>query len=183
MKDTKFYRVETLGMVFDENMELCVPNVIGKKSNFFEGKDSKCGSMPMFAYLSGDVLRDVVTDDIIKFEPNFMLPDGVSVSKSVKHNSLDDIVAISIKPVSVDAMFGWIFELDKEDIKRYITEVDKLKKICSKRYDVRNKVKSIREDEYIKELMLDNIKSFRNDCCRIKREMDSECTFVKKNKC
>ena len=35
----------------------------------------------------------------------------------------------------------------------------------------------------VKELMLDNIKSFRNDCCRIKREMDSECTFVKKNKC
>ena len=180
MKDTKFYRVETLGMVFDENMELCVPNVIGKKSNFFEGKDSKCGSMPMFAYLSGDVLRDVVTDDIVKFESNFILPDGVSVSKSIKDDSLDDIVAISIKPVTVDAMFGWVFELDSEDIKRYITEVDKLKKISIRRYGVRNKVKSIREDEYLKGLMLDNINSFKNNCFLIKREMNSDFKFVKK---
>ncbi len=180
MKDTKFYRVETLGMVFDENMELCVPNVIGKKSDFFKGKDSKCGSMPMFAYLSGDVLRDVVTDDIIKFEPNFMLPDGVSVSKSIKDDSLDDIVAVSIKPVTVDAMFGWVFELDSEDIKRYITEVDKLKKISIRRYGVRNKVKSIREDEYLKGLMLDNINSFKNNCFLIKREMNSDFKFVKK---
>ena len=180
MKDTKFYRVETLGMVFDENMELCVPNVIGKKSDFFKGKDSKCGSMPMFAYLSGDVLRDVVTDDIIKFEPNFMLPDGVSVSKSIKDDSLDDIVAVSIKPVTVDAMFGWVFELDSEDIKRYITEVDKLKKISIRRYGVRNKVKSIREDEYLKGLMLDNINSFKNNCFLIKREMNSDFKFVKR---
>ncbi len=183
MEDTKFYRVETLGMVLDENMELCVPRVIGKKSDFFKGKDSKYGSMPMFAYLSDDVLRDVVTDDIVKFESNFILPDGVSVSKSIKDDSLDDIVAISIKPVSVDAMFGWIFELDGEDIKRYITEVDKLKKISIKRYGVRSKVKSIKEDKYLKELMLDNIKSFKNDCCRIKRDMDFECRFVRKNKC
>lgn len=180
MKDTKFYRVETLGMELDENMELCVPGVIGKKSDFFKGKDSKCGSMPMFAYLSGDVLRDVVTDDIVKFESNFILPDGVSVSKSIKDDSLDDIVAISIKPVTVDAMFGWVFELDSEDIKRYITEVDKLKKISIRRYGVRNKVKSIREDEYLKGLMLDNINSFKNNCFLIKREMDSDFKFVKK---
>ena len=134
----------------------------------------------MFAYLSDDVLRDVVTDNIVKFESNFILPDGVSVSKSIKDDSLDDIVAISIKPVTVDAMFGWVFELDREDVKRYITEVDKLKKISIRRYGVRNKVKSIREDEYLKGLMLDNINSFKNNCFLIKREMASDFKFVKK---
>ena len=179
--DTDFYRVETIGMVMDENMELCVPNVIGKKSSF-SNENVSYGSMPMFAYRDNDVLRDIITDDVIKFDSNFVLPEGLSVSKSLRSSDID-LVAMDVEPVEVRSMFGFIFELDNDDIERYIAEVNRLKVICNKRYKLRDRVNSTNEDEYIRKLMIDNISFFKNNCRHIMNEVSLENKFVRKKKC
>lgn len=183
MKSNKFYIAEVAGMTLDENCNYCIPNVIGNKVESFVNKEAKYENMPLFVKDVNGFLTDVVTGEEVKLDTNVSVLDYEVLSKNQKVTNKEEVVAFALTPVKYSIVCGWIIQLDEDDVKRYVQEVKKLKKVSTNRY-IQNKKNTEKEQNqntespYIKELMLKCIE----DAKRIyaNQEKEQTCKIIRK---
>lgn len=183
MEKNDFYIAEVAGMTLDENNNYCIPNVIGSKVESIIDNKTKYESMPLFVKDVNGFLTDVVTGEEVKLDTNVSILDYEVLSKNQKVTNKEEVVAFSLTPVKYSIVCGWIIQLDEDDVKRYVQEVKKLKKVSTNRY-LQNKKNTEKaqnknnENPYIKELMLKCIEDIKGIYAN--QEKEQTCKIIRK---
>ncbi len=160
MEKTKYYRVEIPGMIYGEDYKLELPNVIERKLLKKDQNGETFSSIdyintPVYAKLIDGNLYELITGELIRTN---------SLSKKTICQE-PELVALNIEEVSANRVIGDLIQIKKEDIDRYIQQLENLKKVCLNVYRKGSReMKKITEiQEYGYYLFKDIIEEYKNE--------------------
>lgn len=169
MEKSKYYRVETIGMILEEGNRLYVPEVLEKqyiitKNDGSKAINTKYESFPMYAELVDKILYDIITGDKIEFEVN---------DRASKISSEPKLIPVNLKETSATEVISWLIQLKEDDIIRYISKINNIKKYYPNTYtfdDAKNKKNSSKISEFETKLAQEYIEEFKKQIILLKKE-------------